>query len=165
MGSSPATMRAIFAPSASAQTTSLPKPENPAPAPHTTVALGAFDGDKLAGVAAVSGRWLRLLAVHPAARRRGAGGALLHEATARARGWGAKMLRSGDQPGNYLAPGIDARDQTTIAWLERRGYVRAADYENLRVPLVGNPKVTTARAQELAAACVARGYELRRATA
>ncbi|HKA88819.1 MAG TPA: GNAT family N-acetyltransferase [Haliangiales bacterium] len=108
-------------------------------APHgPTVALGAFDGDLLVGVAAVSARWLRLLAVHPAHRGRGAGTRLLAEAEARAPG----RLRTCDQPGNYLAPGIDARDEETIGWLERRGYRHAGENENLAVPLLGNPRVS-----------------------
>jgi GNAT superfamily N-acetyltransferase len=124
-------------------------------APHgPTLALGAFDGDLLVGVAAVSARWLRLLAVHPAHRGRGAGSRLLAEAEARAPG----RLRTGDQPGNYLAPGIDARDEDTIGWLERRGYARAGENENLAVPLLGNPRVS---AHGRAAPA---GYEVRRAT-
>src|SRR5262249_4580785 len=132
-----------------------------APAPHQTRALGAFDGEQLIGVAAVSGRWLRLLAVAGSARRRGAGGALLSSAIAGAQAGGATRLRTGDQPGNYLAPGIDTRATETIAWLTRRGFAQVAAYENLRVPLHDNPKVTPARAAELAAA--AAPYTIRRA--
>jgi mycothiol synthase len=129
-------------------------------APHgPTTALGAFDGDLLVGVAAVSARWLRLLAVHPAHRHRGVGGRLLLEAESRAPG----RLRTGDQPGNYLCPGIDARDEETIGWFQRQGFAPVGEAENLAVPLLGNPRVGTRRAAELAAA--AEGYEVRRAHA
>src|SRR5690349_3224331 len=90
-------------------------------------AFGAWDGDALVGVAAVSSRWLRVLAVTPPARRRGAGGALLDACLAAARGAGETTLRTLDQPGNYLAPGIDARNTYAIGWLERRGFTRRGD--------------------------------------
>ena len=132
------------------------------PAPET-VTLAARDGERLAGVAVVSGRWLRLLAVDPAVRRRGVGSALLAEAEARARGWGATRLRTGDQPGNYLAPGVDVRNQALLHFFARHGYREGARYENLAVPLVGNDRVTVARAEALAGAAAARGAEVRRA--
>jgi mycothiol synthase len=135
----------------------------PAPPPHRQATLGAFDGERLIGVAVVSGRWLRLLAVHPEARRRGVGSLLLDEARSRARGFGATRLRTCDQPGNYLAPGVDVRNQEAIAWCERRGFQRVAEYENLRVPLLDNPLVTPAHAAEMATAATERGYQIRRA--
>jgi GNAT superfamily N-acetyltransferase len=135
----------------------------PSPAPHISVALAAREGDTLVGVAAMATRWLRLLAVLPEARGRGVGAALLAEATARARAAGATRLRSGDQPGNYLAPGVDVRNKDTIDWLVRRGFRQVAAYENLTVPLAGNPKVSPARAAELAAGCARAGYTVRRA--
>lgn len=130
------------------------------------VAFGAWDGRALAGVAAVAGRWLRVLAVEPARRGRGIGGALLAACEAVARAAGEPMLRTLDQPGNYLAPGIDERDTDTIAWLERRGYARAGEPRvNVLIDVQGNPRVSAARAAELAAAAAARGYEVRRARA
>src|SRR5688572_21503231 len=75
----------------------------PPPFRSATLAVRAAGGQRLAGLAVVSGRWLRLVAVHPDERKRGVGSALVDEATARARAWGATRLRSGDQPGNYLA--------------------------------------------------------------
>jgi GNAT superfamily N-acetyltransferase len=136
-----------------------------APAPHATLALGARANGRLVGVAVVSGRWLRLLAVAPDARRRGVGSALLDAAVATARGWGATRLRAGGQPGNYLAPGVDTRAVETLAFLARHGFAEVARYENLDVPLVDNPLVSSARAAELAAAAAARGYTVRRAAA
>jgi GNAT superfamily N-acetyltransferase len=135
-----------------------------APPPFLSAALGVRLGDRLAGVAVVSGRWLRLVAVHPDERGRGVGTALIDAAAARARAWGATRLRSGDQPGNYLAPGIDARDAGTCAFLERRGFREVARNHNLSVHLVDNEHVTTARAEALADAAGARGYQVRRAT-
>jgi GNAT superfamily N-acetyltransferase len=134
-----------------------------APPPFASAPLAVRAGGRLAGVAVVSGRWLRLLAVHPDERRRGAGSALLEEAERRARGWGATALRSGDQPGNYLAPGVDARNQETLRFLARRGFVEVARNHNLAVALVDNEHVTPARAEALAAAAEARGYQVRRA--
>jgi predicted N-acetyltransferase YhbS len=92
----------------------------PGPTARAT-AFGAWQGDELVGVAAVSSRWLRVLAVIPHARRRGAGGALLDACLVAARANGESTLRTLDQPGNYLAPGIDARNTYVIGWLERRG--------------------------------------------
>jgi GNAT superfamily N-acetyltransferase len=134
----------------------------PAPPPHPTFGLGARAGGALVGVVVVSGRWLRLIAVRPGARRRGVGRALLDAAATHARSWGATRLRTGDQPGNYLAPGIDARDAETIGFFLRRGFVEVARTENLTVPLAGNPLVTPARAAALAAAAADRGYQVRR---
>jgi GNAT superfamily N-acetyltransferase len=129
-----------------------------------TAALGVADGERLVGVAVSSGRWLRLLAVHPDARRRGCGSALLDEAAARARRSGAARLRTGDQPGNYLAPGIDARNEETVAFFEKRGFVEVARNRNLIVRLVDNEHVTPSRAEALADAAARRGYDIRRAT-
>ena len=135
-----------------------------APAPFRSATLGARLDGRLAGVAVVSGRWLRLVAVHPDERGRGVGTALVEAAAERARAWGATRLRSGDQPGNYLAPGIDARDTGTQTFFERRGFREVARNHNLSVRLVDNEHVTTARAEALADAAGARGYQVRRAT-
>lgn len=131
------------------------------PDPH---ALGAWDGGELVGVAAVAERWLRVLAVVPEARGRGAGSALLAEAEAIARAAAAPRLRALDQPGNYLAPGIDVRNVDTIAWLVRRGWQRADEVRaNCLIDVRGNPQVSPARADAAAARSRARGYEVRRA--
>jgi GNAT superfamily N-acetyltransferase len=137
----------------------------PAPPPHESATLGHRRGTALAGVAVVSGRWLRLLAVHPDHRGRGVASALLDAASARARAWGATRLRTGDQPGNYLAPGVDARNADALAFAARRGFREVGRNENLAVPLVDNDRVTPARAAELAAAATSRGYTVRRASA
>ena len=136
-------------------------PTTPLVAP---LAFGAWDGTTLVGVAAIADRWLRVLAVLPRARRRGAGGALLAACEAAARDAGAPRVRALDHPGNYLAPGVDERNTDTIAWLERRGYARSGEPRlNVLIDVRGNPRVSAERAQTTAAAASARGYEIRRA--
>jgi GNAT superfamily N-acetyltransferase len=127
-------------------------------------ALGAWDGDELVAVAAVAGRYLRVLAVAPHARLHGIGQALLAACEAIARDAGEPRLRALDQPGNYLAPGIDERNRDTIAWLEKRGWRRDGDPRcNVLVAVRDNSRVTDARAAELAQRARANGYEVRRA--
>jgi predicted N-acetyltransferase YhbS len=124
-------------------------------------ALGVWRGESLVGVAAVSGPWLRLLAVAPAHRGQGVGSALLDAAEQAVAATGAAAVRVLDQPGNYLAPGIDVRNRETIAWLERRGYARHGERTNVLIDVRHNPRVSEARARALAAACP--DHELRRA--
>lgn len=129
-------------------------------------AIGAFretSGHDMVGLTATSQRWIRLLAVHPEARGRGIGSVLLAAAESRIAGRGAQLARTLDQPGNYLAPGIDARNLDTIAWFERRGYRRLGENTNLLIDVANNPKVSPARAAELAASAAEAGYEVRRA--
>lgn len=128
------------------------------------LAFGAWDGDALVGVAACASRYLRVLAVTPRARKRGAGSALLEACETATRTAGESRLSALDQPGNYLAPGIDERNTDAIAWLERRGWTRKAELRhNVLVDVRGNARVSAARAQEAAHACAVRGYEVRRA--
>jgi GNAT superfamily N-acetyltransferase len=136
-----------------------------APAPAgPALAFGAWQDRELVGVAAVSGRWLRVLAVVPPARRRGAGSALLAACELAASGAGEAQLRALDQPGNYLAPGIDERNTYAIGWLERRGFVRVGDSRsNVLIDVRGNPRVSAERAGQLAERARAAGYEIRRA--
>lgn len=132
----------------------------------TTVplAFGAWRDRELVGVATVAGRWLRVLAVIPGARGRGFGSALLAACENAARGAGEARLRTLDEPGNYLAPGVDTRNQHAIAWLERRGYQRHGDLRsNVLIAVRNNPRVTDARAAELAARAATNAYEVRRA--
>ena len=130
------------------------------------IALGAWRDRDLVGVAAVSAGRLRVLAVAPAARGDGIGSALLARCEHLSRVTGQFWLRALDQPGNYLAPGVDERNTETIGWLERRGWQRGAELRlDVLIDVRGNPRVSAARAAELAAAAVARGYEVRRAEA
>lgn len=137
-----------------------------APEGGAPVAFGAWERGTLVGVAAVCGRWLRVLAVVPGARGRGIGGALLARCEDAARAAAVARLRTLDQPGNYLAPGIDERNAQTIGWLERRGYARAGDPRtNVLIAVRDNPRVSAQRAAQLAAAAAGRGYTVRRARA
>ncbi len=120
------------------------------------------DGD-LAGIAVASGEWLRLFVIGPQHLGKGVGSALLDAAEAYAKERGVARLRTMDQPGNYLAPGIDSRNAPTIAWFERRGYTRVAENHSLIVDIANNPRVTAGRAEQLAAACADSGYTVRRA--
>jgi hypothetical protein len=79
----------------------------------------------------------------------------------RQRGGGGK-LRFMDHPGNYLSPGLDVREEAGRAWVEKHRFRVASENVNMRVPLVGNAKVTDDRAKELADRARARGYEVRR---
>jgi mycothiol synthase len=128
------------------------------------IALGAWDGDKLVGVASVAARWLRVLAVLPEARGRGAGTALLAACEDAARRGGATKLGALDQPGNYLAPGVDERNAETIRWLEKRGFVRGSDLRfNVLLAVRDNDRVTPAALARSIEAARERGYEVRRA--
>lgn len=127
-------------------------------------AFGVRDGARLVGAAATCGSRIRVLAVDPCARRGGIGAALLDACCAAIRGDGFPKARTLDQPGNYLAPGIDVANRMTIGWLERRGFVRLPDERaNVRIAVRGNPRVSEARATETAEAARAKGFEVRRA--
>jgi mycothiol synthase len=127
---------------------------------------GGYGGEVLVGVASLCANRIRVLAVAPDARGRGVGSALLTACEDTARASGVTTLRTLDEPGNYLAPGIDARNAETIAWLERRGWQRSGELrENVLIRVRDNPRVTKQRADELVASCAARGYEVRRARA
>jgi len=127
-------------------------------------AFGAWLGDELVGVASVAADRVRVLAVMPEARGRGIGSALLATCEQAARDDGRSRLRALDQPGNYLAPGIDESNVETIAWLERRGWTRSGEPRlNVLIDVRGNPRVSGERAAD--AAGRATGYEIRRARA
>jgi ribosomal protein S18 acetylase RimI-like enzyme len=135
-----------------------------APGPTApAIAFGAWNDNELVGVAAVSSKWLRVIAVVPHARRQGAGEALLAACETHARTSGENKLRVLDQPGNYLAPGVDERNVYAIGWLEKRGYVRLETRENVLIAVRDNPRVTEQRAAELIAKAGTKGYEVRRA--
>jgi GNAT superfamily N-acetyltransferase len=129
-------------------------------------ALGVWDGARLVGVAAYCGDRLRVLGVLPTARARGVGGMLLRACEEGARVAGATRLRSLDEPGNYLAPGLDVRDHIARGWLAHHGWVeKGAPRENLWIDVRHNPQVSASRAEALADAARERGYEIRRAHA
>lgn len=129
-------------------------------------ALGAWLGDELAGVAAIAANRIRVLGVLPSRRGRGVGSALLAACEAAAKATGQATLRTLDQPGNYLAPGVDERNTATIAWLEKRGFARTGEPRtNVLIDVRGNPRVTAHRVEALTAAVAEHGYEVRRARA
>ena len=131
-----------------------------APDGAASTVFGALEAGGLVGVSVASARWIRLLAVAPTARRRGIGTALLAAAESAIEGATARTM---DQPGNYLAPGVDTRNLETIGWLERRGYRPVEENVSLIIELVGNPLVSEARGRDLAARAERQGYQLRRA--
>lgn len=133
-----------------------------APAGAPSAGFAAVEGGALVGLSVASARWIRLLAVAPAARGRGIGTALLAAAESAIEGGTARTM---DQPGNYLAPGVAAENRATLAWLERRGYSPAGENTNLVIDLAGNPQVSEERGRALAARTADRGYQLRRAAA
>jgi mycothiol synthase len=131
-----------------------------APGGAASAVFGALERGQLVGLSVGSGRWIRLLAVAPGARRRGIGTALLAAAESAIEG---TVVRTMDQPGNYLAPGVDARHHETIGWLKRRGYQEVEENASLVIELVGNPLVSEARGSELRERARSRGYQIRRA--
>jgi len=131
-----------------------------APGGAASSVFGALEAGELVGLSVGSARWIRLLAVAPQARRRGIGTALLAAAESAIEG---AIARTMDQPGNYLAPGVDVRNLETIGWLERRGYRAQRENSNLVIDLVDNPRVSDARGRELYRRAERQGYELRRA--
>lgn len=134
------------------------------PAPQgPTATCGAFVDGELAGVVTTSARWIRLIAVDPASRGKGIGSALLHHAELAIRAGGHGEARMLDQPGNYLAPGIDARNTDLIGWLERRGHARVGERHSLIVDVTTNPRVSAERARAAAERAAAAGYDLVRA--
>jgi GNAT superfamily N-acetyltransferase len=133
-----------------------------APAGAAT-ALGVRQDGELVGIAVTSSHWLRLFVVGKGHLGHGVGSALLDAAEHEFRECGVDRIRTMDQPGNYLAPGIDARNAPTIDWFERRGFERTNSNHSLVVELASNPRVSRQRADELSAACVGLGYTVRRA--
>src|SRR4029453_4395784 len=111
--------------------------------------LGAYDRQTLVGVVVVSGHWLRLLAVLPSKRNRGIGQVLLEAAETAARGAGERELRTLDQPGNYLAPGIHAKKANALACPQKGGYVPVPDNTNLITDVATNDRVTSAAFEQL----------------
>lgn len=134
-------------------------------APNGEVAAWAVcDGDRIAAVAAASERWVRLVAVAPAVRGRGVGSALLSRAEQWIASRGHDTARALDQPGNYLSPGIDARNTESIEWLQRRGWQAGAENVNLLVDVASNPNVTAERLELCEGKARQAGYDIERAT-
>lgn len=77
------------------------------------------------GISVTCGKYLRLLAVDRARRRRGIGTELLHDAESR----GAYVVAA--EPGNYFTPGIVESDSATLAFFRARGYHETARANHL----------------------------------
>ena len=137
-----------------------------APAANGLVAepLGVFLGEQLVGVACTSGTWLRLLAVDPQHRGAGIGSKLLDACEAQIAAHGS-FARTLDQPGNYLAPGIDVRNQASIVWLAKRGYHPTATACNLLINVANNAKVSDEIFMSLRERCEKQGYAIARLAA
>jgi GNAT superfamily N-acetyltransferase len=123
--------------------------------------LGAYVDGKLVGVAAVSDRWLRLLAVVPEHRGRGIGSGLL-QASLKQIKTGSQQARTMDQPGNYLSPGIDKRNDQTIAWLQKRGFSTSGEACNLVISLTKNELVSEQHYLRRKSAAQDAGYRIQR---
>jgi N-acetylglutamate synthase-like GNAT family acetyltransferase len=80
----------------------------------------------IAGAAVSCGKWLRILAVDPSARRQGIGTALLGDESA-----------VFAEPGNYLTPGVPMEDEGTRAFFRQRGFAETQSTWNLEVALDG----------------------------
>ncbi len=128
--------------------------------------VGAFSpSGELLGLLSQAGRWIKILAVLPAAQRRGIGTALLTEARRHMDAQGAVgKLRVGDHPGNYLSPGVDERYLDGHAFFRARGFDEAAKVLNLRAPVKDNPLVRAERLDQLCVQAARDGYTIRRAT-
>lgn len=84
--------------------------------------------------------YLDLLAVVPAARRRGIGGALLGAAEQELAARGAAGFRLSGNPPVYLWPGVDTRYAAMVALAGRAGYQRHGEAVNMIVDLTaGQP--------------------------
>jgi GNAT superfamily N-acetyltransferase len=100
-------------------------------APHR---LAARLNGELAGIAIVSGRYLRILAVAPGHRRHGVGSRLLDAAEILIRKSHGVVEVAGE-PGNYFVPGVLESDDTTLRFFDQRGYCRGAVAQNLEASL------------------------------
>jgi GNAT superfamily N-acetyltransferase len=89
----------------------------------------------IAGVAVSCGKWLRILAVDPDARRQGIGTALLGDES---------VVFA--EPGNYFTPGVSMEDEGTRAFFNQRGFTETQSTWNLEVDLDGSlPKGNATR--------------------
>ena len=81
----------------------------------------------IAGAAVTCGKWLRVLAVDPSARRQGIGMALLGDES---------VIFA--EPGNYFTPGVQMEDEGTRAFFRQRGFAETQSTGNLEVELDGS---------------------------
>lgn len=100
--------------------------------------LGVYDGG-LDAVAACVVRgeraWVKFLVVHPRVRLKGLGTDLLGRLEDFARENGATSMEVGNSAPFFVVPGVDPRSTETVCFFQSRGYARAGDAVNQRVPL------------------------------
>jgi GNAT superfamily N-acetyltransferase len=89
---------------------------------------------------------IELLVVHPDARGRGAGRALLAVAEDAARRAGAERIAAGGGARRYLWPGVGSSRTAALALFLRHGYRRTGVSFNMGVELAGLPPVPAPRA-------------------
>jgi ribosomal protein S18 acetylase RimI-like enzyme len=136
--------------------------------PTVAVLAGGDAGSEPAGLvlASVSGSdsgvgHLDLLAVHPEARRRGVGSALVRRAEEELRALGVREVRWAGNPPCYGWPGVDVRYTPALCLAGTLGYERYRTAENLTADLATAPLDTAEDEARLAA----EGVTVRRATA
>jgi GNAT superfamily N-acetyltransferase len=83
----------------------------------------------IVGASVACGRWLRVLVVGRAARRKKIGSALLADAESR----GAAVIAA--EPGNYFTPGVVDSDAGSCSFFRARGYIETRWTHNLHVGL------------------------------
>lgn len=117
-------------------TTSLRRSVFSDPDPQTVLGVvnGGLEGMAVGVVRGTHG-WVKLLAVHPAARRRGIGAALLARIEDFCRDAGALAIDVGTSAPYYLVPGVDARCTEAVLLFEDAGYTRSGEAVNLTASL------------------------------
>ena len=75
--------------------------------------------------------YVRLMAVDPAYRLKGIGGALLKELETRLKARGCQVVSTMDCPHNYFMPGVDHRYTPAFCFLEKHGYRKQWENHNL----------------------------------
>lgn len=104
--------------------------------------------------------YIKLLAVAPAHRRQGIGGALLEKLEAQLTAQGATVLRVCESAPNYLTPGLDVRYTFGMLFFQKYGYTRFGETYNLDVDLQAHSFDTHAQEEAL----LTKGRIIRRAT-
>ncbi len=86
--------------------------------------------------------YLKMLAVAPAERGAGIGSRLLKGAETALQTHGARLVRIGGSPPNYLSPGVDDRYGAGLTFLQKHGYRVSGETENMTVVLDGQDWTT-----------------------
>jgi mycothiol synthase len=97
------------------------------------------DGGALRGVIVTCGRFIRVIAVDRAFRRRGIGSELLASAN-------GNIVFA--EPANYLTPGIAEADIGTVRFFRKKGFIATRWTYNMHVPLGALPPASAPRADD-----------------